>query len=130
MLNYGKVSKYCKNGCLQDFIFFMFLLTVKLEKRSHINASIFFVFLNIVQEQTSSSFNTKLKPLWKDRKSTYQVQEISGLLLPLTCSKFSLKQRERPYSSQKLKNNYVWRSLGVSKQKKVSRSNNSQNTWD
>ena len=75
---------------------FIFLLTIKLNRDSHINASIFFIFVEMVLEQTSSSFNTKLKPPWKDRKSSYKLEQILGLFLPLDCSKINLKQCERP----------------------------------
>ena len=87
-----KVSKYFKSYCPEDFVLlFIFLLTAKVVKTSHIYASISSLFLKIVLEQTWNCFNTKLQLQWKDRKSSYEVWQVLGPFLPLNFSKFSLK---------------------------------------
>ena len=100
-LNDQKVSKCYEAYCLEYFLLlFMFLLTAKLVKDSHIYPTILFIFLQNVLKQTCSSFNSKLEPQWKDSKSRYEVKQILGIYLPLNRSKFRLKQCGRSQSYQ------------------------------
>ena len=94
LVKHRKVLKYYETGCLQKFpLLFMFLLTVKLVKNSHIYTSIFFIFLESLLKQT---FNTKFQPPSKDRKSSYQLWNILGRFFIINCSTFMLKQFEWP----------------------------------
>ena len=54
----------------------MFLITAPIDQNSHIKAKIYFIFLKNVLKQTWKSFNTKFRPQWKDRKSSYKVRQI------------------------------------------------------
>ena len=49
----------------------------------HIYARIYFVFLKNILKQAWNSFNTKFRPQWKYRKSSYQVKQISALFCNL-----------------------------------------------
>ena len=69
--------------CKIFFLRFMFLLTTKFVKNSHIYARILFIFLKIVIKQTWSSFDTKFQPLWKDWESSYQVNHILAIFCHL-----------------------------------------------
>ena len=76
LLNHQKVSKYFKYDCLQNFILlFMSLLTVWIVKSNSL-AGICFIFLKDVLDYTWKAFNTKFRPQWKDRESSYQVRPI------------------------------------------------------
>ena len=77
LVKYWKVSKDAETDCLQNFLFlFMFLLTAKFVKNSHIQSRTFFIFLKNVLKQIWNYFNTKFKPQWKDRKSSYKHRQI------------------------------------------------------
>ena len=58
----------------------MSLLTAKFVKDSRILARIYFTFPKNVLKQSWDLFNTKFQPLWKARKSSYQVGSILALL--------------------------------------------------
>ena len=60
-----------------------FLLTASVLKISQIKYIIYFTFLKNVLNQTWRSFNIKLEPQWKDRKSSYQVRQILALFCNL-----------------------------------------------
>ena len=62
-------------------IFFLFLLTAKLVKKSHIYDRIFFIFLKNVIKQT---FDTQFQLQWKDQKSIYTVKQSLALFCNLT----------------------------------------------
>ena len=63
LVKHRKVSKYYETDCLQNFLLlFMFLLTTKFVKNSHIQARVFFIFLKNVSKQSCDSFNTKFQP--------------------------------------------------------------------
>ena len=95
LVKHWKVSKYYETDYLENFLLlFMFLLTSKFVRNSHIEVRIFFIFLKNILKQTSNSFNTKFQPPWKDWKSSYKVN--FRTFLPLSCSNFRLKQCERP----------------------------------
>ena len=80
LVKHQKVSKYFETDFLQSFLLlFMFLLTAKFVKNSHILARIFFIFLKNAPKRTWNSFNTKFQPQWKDRKSSYKLRQILGL---------------------------------------------------
>ena len=84
LVKHWKVSKYYETDCLQNFLsLFMFLLTAKSVKKSHILARMFFIFLKKVLKQTWNSFSTKFQPQWKDWKSSYQARQILGLFCHL-----------------------------------------------
>ena len=77
-------QKYYEIDCLQSLLLlFMFLLTTNFVKNSHMLSRIFFIFLKTVLNQTSNAFNTKFLRQWKDRKSSYQVEEAFALFFNL-----------------------------------------------
>ena len=66
-VKHRKFSKCYETYCLEYFLLlFMFLLTAKLVKESHIYSRILCIFLQNILKQTCSSFNTKFEPQWKD----------------------------------------------------------------
>ena len=102
LVKHWKVSKRYEKGFLLNFLLlFMFLLTNKFFKNSHIQARILFVFLKNIVKQIWSSFNTKLEPHWNDQKSSYKVKKKLGFL-PLNSDNFRSKECEKPESYQKV----------------------------
>ena len=84
LVKHWKVSKYYETNCLQNFLLlFMFLLTTKFVKNSDVPATILFLFIKIVLNQTWNCFIIKSQPQWKVRKSSYQVREILGVFFHL-----------------------------------------------
>ena len=87
MENFAKhrnASKYYEIDCLQNFLLlFMFLLTTKFVKNSDVPATILFLSIKIVLNQTWNCFIIKSQPQWKVRKSSYQVREILGVFFHL-----------------------------------------------
>ena len=59
----------------------MSVLTALIFRSRNILAGIQFTFLKNIWYQTWKAFHTKLGPHWKDRKSTYQVDELYKLAL-------------------------------------------------
>ena len=120
LIKLRKFWKYYETDCLQNFLLlFMFLLAAKLVKNSHIYAKTVFTFAKSVLNQTWNSFNTKFEPQWEDRKSSYQVRQLLGVFWLLNCCNFSLKGCEKPKTYQNRQRNYVWRTLGRERIKKM-----------
>ena len=64
----------------------MYLLTATIVKSNDIYTRIYFIFLKLVLEQTSKSFNTKFRPQQKGGKSSYKVRQLLAFfynLVPL-----------------------------------------------
>ena len=88
------------------------------------------MFLKNVLKQTWNSFNTKFQPHWKNRESSYQVSQILGRFCHLIAVILQLvknKDLRDTKNAKEINFEGVW---GKLEQKKVSRDNNSQNTWD
>ena len=115
---------------LQSFLFlFMSLVTVLIVKNSHILAGIYFIFLKNVHDQTWKSFNTKFRPQWKDRKSSYQSKTDFSIFLQISCCNFRLKL-SKALELRKLSDKFNLEGSGASlKEKTISRENHSQNIW-
>ena len=77
-------TKNCFQRCLENFVLlFMLWLKAAIDKNSHIEAGIYFIFLQNLVKQTPKSFSSKFLPQWKDRKSSYKVRQISVLFCNL-----------------------------------------------
>ena len=75
----GKTSrspKFYENDSLQNFLLpFMFLLTAKFARDTHIWIRIFFFVVKNLLKQSLNSFNIKFQSQWKSRKNGYQVRQ-------------------------------------------------------
>ena len=80
LLKHQKVSKHYDQDCLKNFILhFMPLLRALIILWLKFSLS----FWKHVVDQTSTAFNTKFWPQWKNWKSGYQVKQFLSLLSKL-----------------------------------------------
>ena len=83
IFNLQSFTKYLK---LSFLLLFMYLLTARFVKSSHIQARILFVFLKNDLKQTLNSFNIKFQPHSKYQKSSCEVSQN----LALFCNSIAL----------------------------------------